>query len=211
MTRPLTARELTPADITAAALELGCDIHAIRAVDAVESAGSGFDRRGRVKILFEPHLFHANTGGIYSQSHPHLSYPKWKPAAPSYQRDQHQVLAEARALPPRPGQPVLSTDEAAVRATSWGRYQLLGKHFALCGCSSLAEWEARMLMGEAEHLKAFVRFIASQPGLLKALRSLDWPAFARLYNGKKYAEHGYHTRLAAAYLQSVQEHSRGNP
>ncbi len=36
-------------------------------------------------------------------------------------------------------------------------------------------------------------------GLLKHLRSKNWAAFARLYNGPAYASRGYHTRMATAY------------
>jgi hypothetical protein len=184
---------------------LGVSVAAVLAVDEVESAGAGFDEQGRVKLLFEPHWFHKLTGGIFADSHPALSCPAWNPKSPSYQRDQHQVLAEARALVPAPGQSSVRVDDAAVQACSWGRYQVMGFNWRLAGARSLAAFEAQMRTSEAEHLAAFVSFVRSHREMLAALQAQDWPGFARRYNGPGYAANRYDTKLAAAFAR----HSKG--
>lgn len=174
-----------------AALSLGCDIACIRAVDEVESAGAGFDERGRVKILFEPHIFAKYSGHKFDKSHPHLSYGNWKPGAPSYSRDQHAVLAEAKALDPK----------AAIMSASWGRYQLMGFNFEACGFRNVYDFEAAMNNGEGAQLGAFVKFILKDKVMLIALRAKDWRAFAERYNGPGFAKNKYDTKLAVAYAK----------
>ena len=51
------AAKLELADLAMVAEEAGIELAALRAVVAVEAAGSGFDKEGRPKILFEPHIF----------------------------------------------------------------------------------------------------------------------------------------------------------
>ncbi len=186
---------LTAQAFTAAAAALGCDVASIRAVDEVESAGAGFDASGRVKILFEPHIFHRLTEGRHAELHPQLSYRTWVPGAPSYRRDQHVVLAEAKAL----------DASAAVQSCSWGRYQVMGFHWRACGFRAVEHFETAMRRGEGEHLASFVAFIRATPAALAGLRAKDWPAFARAYNGSGYAKNKYDTKLAAAYAR----HSKG--
>lgn len=180
---------LATSDFLAAAAALGCDVAAIRAIDEVESRGAGFDAGGRVKILFEPHRFSLHTSARFDRSHPQLSYPKWKAGSSSYRRDQHKVLEEARAL----------DAAAAVRATSWGRYQILGDNWRATGHHSLQAFEAAMRKNEGEHLTAFVSFVRAHPAMRSALVAHQWAAFARAYNGPAFATHGYDTRLAAAH------------
>jgi hypothetical protein len=68
---------LTVAHYSHAAAALGCEVAAIRAVLEVETGGSGFDRKGRLALLFEPHRFHVLTAGRFTESHPRLSSPRW--------------------------------------------------------------------------------------------------------------------------------------
>ncbi len=44
----------------------------------------------------------------------------------------------------------------------------------------------------------FASFI-STTGLVKHLKTKNWAAFARGYNGPGYAKRAYHTRMAQAY------------
>ena len=71
-TRPLTLEQFA-----ASAKDLGCSSYALRAVVAVESGASGFDRDGRPLILPEPHKFSALTDGRWDKQFPALSYKKW--------------------------------------------------------------------------------------------------------------------------------------
>ena len=54
--------------------------------------------------------------------------------------------------------------------------------------------------GGSEQLQAMVRFVKANH-LDDELRAHNWAAFARGYNGASYAQHGYHTKLAAAYAK----------
>jgi len=64
-----------------------------------------------------------------------------------------------------------------------------------------------MESSEDEQLSAMFTFIRSQ-NLKTALKNRNWKVFARTYNGPKFAENGYHTKLAAAYQRYV---TRGVP
>jgi hypothetical protein len=61
----------------ALAASLDVEVATLRAVAAVEAAGSGFlpDDPTRPKILFEGHAFHRLTGGRFGNARPDLSYP----------------------------------------------------------------------------------------------------------------------------------------
>src|SRR5450830_594077 len=53
-----TGETLTNADYEAAAIELGCEVEVIKAIERVESGGkSGFDSSNRPVILYERHVF----------------------------------------------------------------------------------------------------------------------------------------------------------
>ena len=64
---------------TTLAKSLAVEAAVLKAVAAVEAAGSGFlpNDPGKPKILFEGHAFHRLTGGRFATQWPDLSYPKW--------------------------------------------------------------------------------------------------------------------------------------
>jgi hypothetical protein len=70
-------------DIGRAAMLIGAPPCAVQAVIAVESSGSGFLPDGRVKILFEGHIFwkELRKRGIdpapLASRYPRILYPKW--------------------------------------------------------------------------------------------------------------------------------------
>jgi len=64
-------------ELAAAAKWLGCSLAAVQAVTEVESSGSGFLGNGKVKLLFEGHVFWKYTKGRFEHSHPTLCYRKW--------------------------------------------------------------------------------------------------------------------------------------
>ena len=67
--------ELNENDYKEAAQLLNCEVAAIKAVSKVESNGSSVDSQGRIRILFEGHVFYALTKGKYGVTD--ISYPKW--------------------------------------------------------------------------------------------------------------------------------------
>lgn len=183
-------RKLVTSDFKNAAHDLGCETAAVRAVAEVESGGrTGFDSKKRPKILFEIHLFRDNTKRKYDVSHPHLSapYSSWR-RRESYKKDQWKVIREAFALDPA----------AAVKSASWGMFQVLGSNYKICGWKSVRQFVDDMFVSEAQHMRAFLGFCRAN-NLVRHLKTKNWAAFARGYNGPDYASNAYDTKMAAAY------------
>lgn len=187
MTVP-TLSDLTDNDYAAAAARLGVPVACIKAVAEVECASSGpFFQDGHPAILFERHLFSRLTGQRFDASHPDLSNPK----RGGYGKLSAQVGKLTRAS---------ELDRvAAIRATSWGGWQILGDNHRDCGCRDVDAFVAAMKAGVAEQLELFVRFLLANQSMVKALRARDWAGFACRYNGPAYADNAYDVRLKAAY------------
>lgn len=171
---------------------IGCEVEAVMAVAAVESQGGGFNPDGTPKSLFEGHWFSKLTKGVYDASHPTISYPKWTREfyGKTWQAEQAR-LQEAIALD-RP---------AALMSASYGVFQIMGLNHAYCGFPGPDSFYTAMCKDENEQLAAFTSFIISK-GLGDELKSKDWAAFAKQYNGPGYAENKYDIKLAAAYAKA---------
>ncbi len=187
-------KEITEQDYRDVAGELGVDVAAIKAVAEVESMGAGFLSSGHPKILFEGKWFHRLTDGRFDDAHPDLSYPKW--TNKYYKRGDEEVERLNRAAE--------LDREAALQAASWGKFQIMGFHYERLGFDTVGDFVAAMKKKEAEHLKAFGKFIASKRELHGALKNRDWDTFAFRYNGKRYKENKYDTKLAKAYKKYCQ-------
>ena len=186
------ARKLAASDFVAAATNLSCETAAVRAVAEVESGGrTGFDDKKRPKILFEIHLFRENTKHRYDKTHPHLSAPYKSPLRrASYKKDQWAVIREAFAL----------DSDAAVKSASWGMFQVLGSNYKMCGWKSVRQFVYDMFESEAQHLRAFLGYCRGA-NITPYLKTRNWAAFARGYNGPDYASNAYHTKMANAYAR----------
>ena len=109
-------------------------------------------------------------------------------------------------LEPLPGQLPIEPGvvaEAALRACSGGMPQIMGFNWKRCGEKSLIGFLMAMHHNEDAQLRMLQVFIASDPDLLAALRELNWPEVARLYNGEDYARNHYDARLASAYAAAT--------
>ena len=89
--------------------------------------------------------------------------------------------------------------QAALEATSWGLFQVLGINFAILGFHDVEAMVCAMADSEAAQLEAFVQF-CTKNHLIQALRDLNWTSFARYYNGPAYAENRYDEKMATAFL-----------
>jgi hypothetical protein len=184
---------LSDTTLMQAADTLGVQVAAIRAVNEVESRGQGFLPDGRPVILFERHVFYEQLtargidAGAIAAKYPNIvsaTRGGYMGNAAEYTR-----LAAAERI----------DADAAHESASWGAFQIMGYHWRRLGYSSVADWVSRMQRSEADHLDAFVRFIAADAGLLAALKGRKWPAFAKGFNGPDYARYLYDTKLARAY------------
>jgi hypothetical protein len=166
---------------------------ALKAVAAVETAGSGFvpGAPPRPKILFEGHAFHRLTGGRFAKREPNLSHPKWDRAQYSGSLAGEWKRLEAACQLDRP---------AALQAASWGMFQIMGFNYAYCGCPDVEAFVALQHQGADEQTACFARFI-SRPPYLPALRNRQWEKFAAAYNGPAHAKNQYADKMAAAYAR----------
>ena len=175
--------------------QLGCEAAVLDAVFRVESNGSGFDSRGRPKILFEKHKFYQ-----YLPEGKRKEALKAGLARKGWSRNQYgdQVRYDSRwELFSAAAQ--LDSD-AAIKATSWGIGQLMGFNFALAGYGSPEQMQKAMLLDEYNQLHAVAGFIRSQ-NMGDAFRFRDWQAIARFYNGSGQVK-AYADRMEKAYRAS---------
>lgn len=189
------SRLLTEADFKTAAQMLNCDVAAIKAVAEVESSGNGFLSDGRVKILFEGHQFYKHCDGAYATSHPTICFPNW--TKKYYTKGANADVKGAGELA-RLEQAIELNRTAALMSASYGKFQIMGFNYDVCGFDDVEDFYEAMQVSEGEQLKAFSRFVIAND-IDTALRTHDWKTFARRYNGPKYKENKYDTKLAAAH------------
>ena len=188
------SKKITESQYIEAAKLIGCEVAAIKAVDTVESSGDGFLANGDVKILFEPHIFwkqliDANIDpNKYVHGNEDILYSKWKSGAYGPVTNQWNRMNRAIAI----------NREAALKAASYGKFQIMGFNMKACGFNDIESFVTAMKINEYEHLKAFIGFVKSNR-LDKYLISKDWASFAKSYNGASYKENQYDTKLAQAY------------
>ncbi|TXH53813.1 MAG: N-acetylmuramidase family protein [Desulfurellales bacterium] len=184
--------KLTEQDYEQAALDLLCDVPAIKAVVEVEAPRGGFLSDGRPVILFERHKFFQFTKGAYYATHPDICNPErggYVGGAGEWARYERAAALDANA---------------AALSASWGKFQIMGFNYERAGFATVGEFVAAMCESEQQHLQAFVAFIRAQ-GLDDDLRSRNWATFARIYNGPKYRENQYDEKMAAAYAKYVRQ------
>jgi hypothetical protein len=182
-------KPLSDSAVDAAAEKLDVEADLIRAVEATESAIDGEKRlsyQGRATILYERHKFRTFTGGKHD-AQPDLSnqvaggYGSWG--------SQYPKLERAFQL----------DEDAALQATSWGKYQILGANYESCGYRSPREFVEAMINSEQAQLDAFVAFVLSKPKIHQALKKKDWAGFAKGYNGPAYEKNQYDQKLESNY------------
>jgi hypothetical protein len=183
------AKKLDDVDLPRIASEIQCGEDELHAVLDVETAGGSADSKGRLKMLFEPHVFYRELKGAERDAavKAGIAYPNWRSGYPA---DSYPRLMKAMAI----------NETAALMAASWGLGQILGENYKLAGYSSPQAMVAAFSEDEENHLQAMVDFIKGK-GLARALARHDWGAFAYGYNGPKYAAHGYDARLGASFAK----------
>jgi hypothetical protein len=183
------AKRIEDLDIPRIGARIGVGEDELHAFMEVEAAGSGFDRQGRPKMLFEPHIFHKHLQGEKRERavKAGLAYPKWRR---EYPKDSYPRLLAAMEI----------DETAALKSASWGLGQILGENHKAAGYKSPQDMVRAFTEDEENHLEAMVSFLKAN-GLDKHLRAHNWAELARGYNGPAYAQHGYHTKLKAAFAK----------
>jgi hypothetical protein len=156
------------------------------AVLAVETQGCGFLQDRRPVILFERHIFHKQTKGVYDKTDPAISTPKaggYIGGTAEYGR-----LQKAMKLNPK----------AALNSTSWGIGQIMGLNCRSAGFDSVEAMVTAMVNSEDAQLEGMAGFVRSN-NMHVAFAKRDWAAFARAYNGPDFAKNQYDVRLAGNF------------
>lgn len=184
------ARRIDDIDLPLIGREIGVGEDEIHAILDAESAGTGFDKQGRPKMLFEPHVFWRELGPGPKRDKAAaqgLAYPRWKR---DYPKDSYPRLLKAMAI----------DEDAALRSASWGLGQIMGFNHKLAGYPSARAMVEAFREDEEHHLRAMIRFIVGA-GLDDELRRHDWKGFARGYNGAGFAKNGYDRKLAESFAR----------
>lgn len=180
--------------------EIGVGEDVIHAVIEVEAAGTGADSKGRMKMLYEPHVAYrcAPTKAIRDRLvDAGLAYKDWKKG---YPKDSYPRLLKAMAI----------DETTALKACSWGLPQILGENFAMAGYPTIQAMVTDFTLDEDNQIEAMIEFVKSAH-LDDELRAVekkiragkrivpdDARAFVRGYNGSGYEKNDYHTKFATA-------------
>jgi hypothetical protein len=165
---------LTASQIAASAQRLGVEPEVVRALIHFQNgSANGFASDGHPVINFESQIFSRQTGGRFDASNPGVSTRTFQSG--NYSRPQPQrwaQLTEAYGL----------DADAALSATAWGRFRILGMNYKPAGFDSLEAFVKAQASSEEAQLKAFEAFLASRK-LVEPLSALDWKKFARGFFG----------------------------
>jgi hypothetical protein len=169
------------------------DIHpaVINAVAKVESLNSGFFSNGDPVILFEAHIFSRLTSRKYDKTHPSISSRKWNRKLYKGGVKEYLRLEEAKQL----------NEEAALKSCSWGKFQIMGFNWNLCGYLSIHHMVEMQYLSEKEHLDAFIEYCKKR-NLIRFLKDPpNFGSFAYYYNGPGYKQNSYDTKMRNEYLK----------
>lgn len=183
-----TAKRIDDIDLPKLGALIGVGEDELHAFIDVETAGSGFDSKGRPRILFEQHIFFR-----YLPKSKHAAAKKagFNTSPGDYGKgDQYVRFMKAYAIDP----------QAAMYACSWGLGQIMGFNHKLAGYATVEEMITAFADDEENQLAAAVSFIM-KANLEEKLRNHDWAGFAEGYNGKNYRINRYDEKLADAYAK----------
>jgi hypothetical protein len=188
----LRCRESKPlgrADYEAAAAALGLtEWEVIGAVARTEAERGAYGPDGRPTILFERHKFHEFTKGVHSAQHPDISNARGGGYGDGSHENAWRRFERAYALDP----------EAAIKATSWGQFQMMGFNFFMTPHTSPQAMVAFMAENEVNQLSVFMDFVR-HCNLIDAMRTRSWREFAAAYNGSGYERNRYHEKMERFY------------
>lgn len=185
-----TAKRLDEHDYGNLGKLIGTGEDEVRTIVEVEASGSGFDREGRPKILFEPHKFWANLPVAKREMAAKLGLaaPKWGTIPYGKSSEQYGKLEKA----------ILIDEKAALRSASWGASQIMGENHKMIGYDTVQEMVFAFMEDEENHIKGMVDFIIAA-GIDDDLRAHNWATFARVYNGPGYKKNDYDKKLKESY------------
>lgn len=189
--------KLTNEMIKDLANRLGIEPALLKAVQLVEAAGrDGFLADGRPQILFEGHIMYKEFHKKFPdrdldylcERFSTVFYPKWDKSKYFGGLGEYKRLELAKEI----------DEECALKATSWGMFQIMGFNHNLCGCKDVFDFVHKMSESHEKQLELMYYFM-NNSGCLKELKEKDWAGFAKKYNGPGYAQNAYDQKLRNAY------------
>jgi len=204
-----TGKELSQDQWERMALSLQCEPNVLKAIAVVESGGrvafwklNGNPSAAYIpQILFERQKFQYLTKGEFDR-YPDISGAPRKAGTYGGPSTQYLRLINAYRLAPN----------EAIEACSWGKFQILGMNWRLCGQSSINDFISKMCTDECGQIELLANFIKNKKDvvsvndmkhyeslLLKAVQNKDWFSIARYYNGPNYKKFKYDEKLKSAY------------
>ena len=172
-----------------AAKLLGVYVNAVKAVYEVETEDKVFLPNGDPKTLFERHKFYKYTNKQCKLSD--ICQSK----RGGYGKFSAQLGKLKRASK--------INKKAAYFSTSFGGFQIMGFNYKDAGYSNVYDFAEDMLSkDEDKHLMAFCNVVAHDKKKTKYLKNKNWAGFARRYNGPKYKDNHYDTKLKKAYNEA---------
>lgn len=212
------------------AVILQCEIEVLKAIAKVESGGaSAFWRLNRgdgahiPALRFERHYFSRLTKRQYDKTYPDISwrYPSIRSDKALGNTNKHMSdgKIEVYDLYPNYSGAYLRLINAfrldsngALKSCSWGKFQIMGENYKLCGADSVEEFVTGMCTSEAKQVGYLAGFIQHKPcawkdrhdhtlgkeaSLWDAVKAKNWKAIAFNYNGENYGN--YDKLLEHAY------------
>ncbi|MES2049270.1 MAG: N-acetylmuramidase domain-containing protein [Pseudomonadota bacterium] len=223
--------EITDQQWKDTATRLDCEPAVLKAFAEVESGGrSSFWRLNKTDgasipaILYERHYFSHITNNKYDKTHPDISWStpyRMKSLLgtkdtkmndgkvnvddiySSYSSSYLRLINAYRLVP-----------DAALKSCSWGKFQIMGENFKLCGQADIDTFVQKMCTSEASQIALIAEFIRNKPrawknpkdkklgkeiSLWDAVKAKNWAAIAFNYNGPSYKTYQYDTQMKAAY------------
>lgn len=174
--------KLTNEMIVALANDLGLEPALLKAVQLVEAAGrDGFLVDGRPQILFEGHIMYKEIKNKFGldkavaaqKSYPTICFPKWDKSKYLGGASEYKRLELAKEI----------DEECALKSASWGIGQIMGFNFSYCECKDVFEFVHKMSESPASQLDLWFKFFKNYGNCLEYIRTKDWKAFTRVYNG----------------------------
>lgn len=172
--------ELDFETIEPAAVRMGIDPYLMLAVvrQEVGARQDGFSEEGKAIINYERHQFSELTAHQYDHKYPSISNPRFY--FPKKNEDHPYNCTQSE----RWGLLLFAASidyEAAVQATSFGLFQIMGFNYHLCGCDSPAQFVDAMHISEQRQFQVWLTFI-KEFDCLEPLQRGDTLAFAIRYN-----------------------------
>lgn len=182
------AKRLDDIDLPKLGHQIGVGEDELHAFLDVETRGSGFDDKGRPRILFERHKFYKYVPAAKLKQAVASGLASKAPGGYGKESEQYPKLLRAIAI----------DRTAALMSCSWGLGQIMGFNHKLAGYASVEAMVEAFMDDEENHLSGAVAFIKNT-GLADKLRRHNWAGFALGYNGKNYKINAYDTKLAESF------------